>query len=238
MKSLATTSGTADIASDVDGLVQKLTQLEEIRFQNPASMKSAIVKDVDSIQVGSNIENLPLIKYELFRKPDKEQILELSKLNFLEQRIKKIENIVGINETPKDANFLNSYLKDQSIMNIVFQLSNKVIQFDHSSLEKIDSRLHSIIENLNQISERKSALENLSASDKLSELYNFYVKSTQSRQTLPNILERLQVLNDVQEQGWYYQFIFLLFILDNFLLFSSMSIFHHFNCSTGGAKRN
>ena len=194
----------SDVASEIEDLALKLAHFQEIRFQNQAKAKvstKTILENVDSIQKENIKDELPLIKYELFCKPDKEQILELSKLNFLDQRIQKIENIVGINETVKANNFINSYLKDQSIMSIVIQLSNKVVQLDHSSLERIDSRLNVINEKLNQISEKKSSLENLNLRNKLNELYDFYVKTIQTRQTLPIVLERLQVLNNVQEQG-------------------------------------
>ena len=202
LKNAAANSGEeTDVALDANDLASKLANLQEIRFKSQPAATSAIVKDVKTIEKGNKSDDLPLIKYELFCKPDKDQVLELSKVNYLEQRIKKIENIVGINETPKESSFLSSYLKDQSVMNIVVQLSNKVVQLDHSSLERIDARLHTIIEKLNKISDKKSSLENLGTADKLNELYDYYVKTVQNRKTIPNVLERLQVLNAVQEQG-------------------------------------
>lgn len=190
-----------DVALDAADLASKLANLQEIRFSGqsattatPTSLAKPAASEVES-------SGGPLIKYELFSKPDKEAVLELSKINFLEQRLKKIESIIGLNETPKDAAFMNSLLKDQSVMAIVIQLSNKVVQLDHASLERVDARLHTILEKLNAISNKKDALEELNRADKLNELYNYYVLTADRRKTLPNVLERLQVLSEVQEQG-------------------------------------
>lgn len=202
LKSFAHTGDSdSDVAFDANDLASRLSNLQEIRFKSQPTAPLALVKDLKSTETVKQNGNSPFIKYELFCKPDKEQVLELSKINFLEQRIKKIEGIIGLNEGAKDVSFLSSNLKDQCIMNIVIQLNNKVLQLDHASLERVDARLHAIIEKLNQISDKKSSLENLNTTDKLNELYSYYVKTVQSRKTLPNMLERLQVLSEVQEQG-------------------------------------
>ncbi|KAI2798239.1 Dynactin subunit 2 [Blomia tropicalis] len=176
----------SDVALEIDDLALKLANLKEIRSASAET---------------KNIGDSSLIKYELFCKPDRERVMDLCRVNYLEQRIKKIENILGINEAQQEFSFLNNNFKDQSIMSIVIQLSNKVVQMDQSSLERIDARLHSVIEKLNQISEKKSSLENLNMTEKLNELYDYYVKTVQNRKTLPNIMERLQVLSDVQEKA-------------------------------------
>ena len=190
------------MALEIDDLALKLANLKEIRCQKQANSTSMIVQNVQAASAETkNVGDSSLIKYELFCKPDRERVMDLCRVNYLEQRIKKIENILGINEAQQEFSFLNNNFKDQSIMSIVIQLSNKVVQMDQSSLERIDARLHSVIEKLNQISEKKSSLENLNMTEKLNELYDYYVKTVQNRKTLPNIMERLQVLSDVQEKA-------------------------------------
>ena len=199
-----------DVAHDAADLAAKLSNLQEIRLAGQSNSAAALTaptflaKDVKSAAAAaatSEADGSPLVKYELFCKPDKEAVLELSKLNYLEQRLKRIETIIGLNETPKDAAFMNSLLKDQSVMAVVIQLSNKVVQLDHASLERVDARLHGILEKLAAIADKRGSLEALNSSDKLNELYNYYVLTADKRKTLPNVLERLQVLSEVQEQG-------------------------------------
>ncbi len=198
-----------DVAHDAADLAAKLSNLQEIRLAGQSNSAAALTaptflaKDVKSAAAAatSKADGSPLVKYELFCKPDKEAVLELSKLNYLEQRLKRIETIIGLNETPKDAAFMNSLLKDQSVMAVVIQLSNKVVQLDHASLERVDARLHGILEKLAAIADKRGSLEALNSSDKLNELYNYYVLTSDKRKTLPNVLERLQVLSEVQEQG-------------------------------------
>ena len=72
---------------------------------------------------------------------------------------------------------------------------------DSSALDRIDARLHLIIEKLNQISDKKCSLTELDKEDKLNEIYNYYVKIDQNRTLIPNVLERVQVLNEIQDQA-------------------------------------
>ncbi|OTF82983.1 dynactin subunit 2-like protein, partial [Euroglyphus maynei] len=186
------------LPKDIDNLFANLTNLHDVCFKKLDT--SHLIKDVRH-HISSDTDN-PII-YELYQKPDKEEILELARINALEQRLKKIESTLGLNEMTKDSShpLLNNYLNDQSIMDIVINLSNKIVQLDYSSLDRMDTRLQLIIDKLNQIQDKKSSLTELDKEDKLNEIYNHYVKIEQNRPLLPNILERLQVLNDLQDKA-------------------------------------
>lgn len=199
LQNLAKSNQGENFSSEVDNLVTKLDNLQGFYF------KKVDTFNVDNIKPVQNLTNdSPLVKYELYRKPHHEQLVEQNKINFVEQRINKIENLLGINETIKDSNnlLINNYLKDQSVMNVVVQLSNKVVQLDHSSIDKIEARLNLIAEKLNQVSEKKLSLD-LEKENKLNQLHNHYVKVNKNENLMPNILERLQILNNLQEQGLY-----------------------------------
>lgn len=185
--------------NEIDNLTSKLDSLHGVYFKKLDSLKG--IADIGKPE--SNDGDGALVKYELFRKPNQEQLHELNKINAIEQRMNRIENLLGMNEPAKDSNCLlvDNFLKDQSIMNVVVELSNKVVQLDHSSLDKLDGRLNSIVEKLNQISEKRSCLEDVDKQNKLNELHDHYVKIRHKEAQLPNILERLQVLNGLQEHG-------------------------------------
>ncbi|KAH9418681.1 dynactin subunit 2 [Dermatophagoides pteronyssinus] len=188
------------LPKDIENLFTNLSNLHDVCFKKLDT--SQLVKDIGRVSLDNTGNNEPII-YELYQKPDKEEILELARINALEQRMKKIESTLGLNETIKDSShpLLNNYLNDQSIMDIVINLSNKIVQLDYSSLDRMDARLQLIIDKLNQIQDKKSTLTELDKEDKLNEIYNHYVKIDQNRPLLPNILERLQVLNDLQDHA-------------------------------------
>ncbi|XP_046917145.2 LOW QUALITY PROTEIN: dynactin subunit 2 [Dermatophagoides farinae] len=185
---------------DIENLFTQLANLHDVCFKKLDT--SQLIKDVRREQ--QQPDDQPIV-YELYRKPDKEDIVELARINALEQRLKKIESTIGLNEIIKDSSsshpLLNNYLKDQSIMDIVINLSNKIVQLDYQSLDRLDARLQLIVDRLQQINEKKSTLTELDKEDRLNELYNCYVKINENRPLLPNILERLQVLNDLQDQA-------------------------------------
>jgi hypothetical protein len=87
-----------------------------------------------------NDRNESEVKYQLWFKPERSRLNDSSKLNSLEQRIKRIETVLGANDNKHS--FLSNYLKDKSLTESVQELSAKVAQFDQSSLERVGSRLH------------------------------------------------------------------------------------------------
>lgn len=183
--------------SNLEGFFSNLDNFQNIFFKNIATPQL-----INDVQKNASDPNNHLV-YELYRKPDKDEVFEMARINALEQRMKKIETTLGLNETIKDSNYplLNNFLKDQSIMDIVINLSNKIVQLDSSSLDRIEARLNLINEKLNQISDKKSSLTELDKEDKLNEIHNFYVKVDQNRSLIPNILERVQVLSELQKKG-------------------------------------
>jgi len=96
---------------------------------------------------------------------------------------------------------LNNYLKDKSLTEMVQELSAKVSQLDQSSLERVESRLHVITDKLSQIAERKPQFEDLERNSKINELYELVTKTDKCRTTLPNVLQRLEALSELQEQA-------------------------------------
>ncbi len=140
------------------------------------------------------------MKYQLWFKPERSRLNDSSKLNSLEQRIKRIETVLGANDNKHS--FLSNYLKDKTLTESVQELSAKVAQFDQSSLERVDSRLHMITDKLSQIAERKAQFEELEKTSKLNELYELVIKNEKTRASLPNILQRLEALSELQEQGF------------------------------------
>lgn len=192
-----------DLVLRVNKLSEQLQELQVLRFDNSSTLKQVFDSvDTSGIQTKPNQEpNTSQLSYKLLYRPEKSSLTDSSKVNSLEQRIKNIETLLGSNQNKRL--ILNNFLKDKSLSEAVQELSGKVSQFDQSSLERVDSRLHMITDKLSQISERKQQLEELEKNSKINELYELISKTEKLRTTLPNVLQRLEALSELQEQGFH-----------------------------------
>jgi hypothetical protein len=135
-----------DLVSKVDKLSQQLQELQVLRYDNSNTLKDVFESiDKPNDKLGQSADthkdrNESEVKYQLWFKPERSRLNDSSKLNSLEQRIKRIETVLGANDNKHS--FLSNYLKDKSLTESVQELSAKVAQFDQSSLERVDSRLH------------------------------------------------------------------------------------------------
>lgn len=173
--------------NDVSELINRLSNLQGSLLLGG---DAAVPPEDVSIDVPSK-NGSSMLQYELFCKPSLEEAKLMSKLNIIDQRINKIENLIG----------KRGSLFDDSIVSVVSQLRAKVAQLDQASLDKLIARLNVVLEKVKRISETKSALEVIEKESKLNELYEHYVRTNESREVLLNTFERLQVLSSVQEQG-------------------------------------
>lgn len=124
---------------------------------------------------------------------------ETTHLNLLEQRIRRLETVLGNDE--QKLSFLTSLTNEKSLFETINVMSSKVCQLDPTHLEHIDARLHSIISKLTQISERKVQIDDLEKQNKISELYDLVNKSSDIRSSIPNLLSRLETLKDLHVEA-------------------------------------
>ena len=139
------------------------------------------------------------ITYQLFCNPSLSKLNDLTKAQKLEQRIKHLESLLG-----SDLNELNkipTYSNDKSILEAVHTLSSKVAQLDSNHLEQIDSRLTSLLHKFNQLNEKKNELIDIEKQNKINDLYELVDKSNQNLDAVPAILNRLNNLEELQQQG-------------------------------------
>ena len=216
-----TNDSNKDLVTKVNKLSEQLQELQLLRFDNSNTLKE-IFESIDKPVAqpkGTDSQSSSELSYKLWFRPEKNSLNESSKVNSLEQRIKTIEAILGTNENKRS--ILNNYLKDKSLSEAVQELNAKVSQFDQSSLERVDSRLHMITDKLSQISERKQQFEDMEKNSKINELYELIGKSEKWRTTLPSVLQRLEPYLNYKNKV----FIFYLAIFLNNSLFNSSSVF-------------
>ncbi|KAI1284823.1 Dynactin subunit 2 [Halotydeus destructor] len=138
------------------------------------------------------------ITYELVCRADSSRAADLAQMNALEQKLTKLENLIGMDD--KKLSFLTNMTNDKTITEAVNLLSSKVSQLDAGHLEQIDGRLTSVLQKLHQLSKSKVS-EDIDRQNKLDQLHELLVKSDQQRATLPAIVSRLNSMAEVQEQA-------------------------------------
>lgn len=139
------------------------------------------------------------ITYQLFCNPNLSKLTDLTRAQRLEQRIKNLENILGqdidqLQKIPTNSN-------DKTILEAVSTLSSKVAQLDSNHLEQIDSRLTSLLHKFNQLNDKKNELLDIEKQNKINDLYELVDKSNKNLDVIPAILNRLNNLEELQQQG-------------------------------------
>lgn len=137
------------------------------------------------------------LTYELLCRPQLSRSGDLSILNQLEQKLNRIENVVGMEKTSMLTNVSN----ERTISDAVAVLSRKVSQLDPSHLEQIDGRLTSLSQKLIQIQERKGRVEDVERDARLSTLLQICKETESQRLALPLIVSRLNSLSQLEQQG-------------------------------------
>lgn len=138
------------------------------------------------------------ITYELQCRPEQSRMDDLARVNALDQKIKRLESLIGHDD--QKLSFLTNLTNDKTLSEAVKLLSTKVSQLDAGHLEQIDGRLTSILQKLTQISKVKNP-EDAEKQAQLAQLQELLIKSDQQRAALPIIASRLNALAEVQEQG-------------------------------------
>ena len=172
-------------------LSKNQTALDELQQKFQKSKQSDVEGDTKS--------KTNQATYELFCNPRLNQLSEMSRNQRLEQRIHRLENVLGgdLSELQK----LPNLGSDKSLSEIVAILSSKISQLDANHLEQIDSRLTSLLHKFNQINEKKAELPKLDKQNEITELYDVLTQMDEKRAVLPSVISRLKCMEDLQQKG-------------------------------------
>ena len=87
---------------------------------------------------------------------------------------------------------------------MVENLNNKINLIDSQALDQIESRLHMICQRVNQLNEKKLLIEDHEKLNRVNEIYQMVVKWKDISTSVPSIVERLSILNDLHQKGYYF----------------------------------
>lgn len=115
-------------------------------------------------------------------------------LSEMEQKVAKLENLVGINEQQgSDAKSLTASIE---------QLSTRLNLLDGTNLDHIDMKLANVLARLNAINEKKTSVEEQDKQSKAVELFDMMSRWETMAANLPIIQQRLIALNELHQQAF------------------------------------
>ncbi|XP_064463339.1 dynactin subunit 2-like [Ornithodoros turicata] len=140
--------------------------------------------------------------YELYYRPEYSKLQETAKLAMLEDRIKKLENIVGF-DSQKLA-MLTGPTNGKSLIEVANHLSSKLFLLEAPNIEQVEARLLVLQQRLQQLSEKRVLQEDADRQSKVNELYELLRKADTLSDSLPRVVERLVCLQDIHEQALHF----------------------------------
>ncbi|XP_070567086.1 dynactin subunit 2-like isoform X2 [Ptychodera flava] len=139
------------------------------------------------------------VVYELFYKPEQAKFNQLSKMADFEQRLLKIESVLGDNA--EKMSILCAETHSKSLLDAVAELQARATVLDPEQLDHVDARIQNLIQRLNTVKVKKKSITDAARESKLSELYDMMERWDSIAETLPKIVERLTSLNELHEQA-------------------------------------
>ncbi|KAM7427457.1 Dynactin subunit 2 [Porites harrisoni] len=171
------------------GLSERLqTQLEA--FKSAEALGSKQAKSDESC-----------VTYELFYKPEHAKFNQLSKISEMEQRVQKLETVLGNDPSQLSAITTDLEIKEKNLLAAASALETKVALLDANHIEHVDARLQGILHHISALSEKKGEAENSAKENKVSELYDLLDKWDSFVDVVPDLITRLQTLKALHEQA-------------------------------------
>ncbi|XP_071488252.1 dynactin subunit 2-like [Diadema antillarum] len=164
-----------------------------------AYKKQASQKDTPSKKEPAKDAKDGHVTYELYYRPEQNKFTQVSKAAELEQRLNRIEAVLG--QDPQKLASLTADTSSRSLLECVSQLQARMSLLDPGQLDHMEARIQGLIQRLDQVSEKKSAVEDAGKESKISALYDMVEKWDSVADTLPKVVERLQALKDLHEQA-------------------------------------
>jgi len=170
------------------------------------SMKNKLIKQLESLKSDSKPKENSIkstdsgdVMYELMMKPESSKLDERQRLAVFEQRLEALEKVLG--PTKDKLSVLSMETNTKNVTSAVSVLSSKLCLLEPNHLDHIEGRLAALLQKLNTVSEKKTALEDAEKNNKIAELYDMVSANQPMAAALPDVVERLESLQALHDQA-------------------------------------
>ncbi|CAF3387854.1 unnamed protein product [Rotaria sp. Silwood1] len=115
-------------------------------------------------------------------------------LSEIEQKISKLENLVGLNEQQP--------IESKSLLSSLEQLTTRINLLDGTNVDHIDMKLANVLSRLNAINDKKTLVDEQDKQSKAVELFDMMSRWESMAASLPIIQQRLIALNELYQQAF------------------------------------
>ncbi|CAF0785447.1 unnamed protein product [Rotaria sordida] len=115
-------------------------------------------------------------------------------LSEIEQKISKLENLVGLNEQQP--------IESKSLLSSLEQLTTRINLLDGTNIDHIDMKLANVLGRLNAINDKKTLVDDQDKQSKAVELFDMMSRWETMAANLPIIQQRLIALNELHQQAF------------------------------------
>ncbi|KAJ9588244.1 hypothetical protein L9F63_018408, partial [Diploptera punctata] len=182
--------------SDPQGaqLRRLLAQLESFKQGSISSVDKSSGSTATSASGDAGV-----ITYELAYRPEHANLTQISRVADLENRLHKLETVVG--STSDKMARLSLDTQHKCLLEIAQLLSAKASLLDSAQLDHIEGRLTALAQKMDTIREKSAASpEDAERNQKINELYETVKKTEMLSQVLPQTLDRLLALESLHKQ--------------------------------------
>ncbi|CAI9741732.1 Hypothetical predicted protein [Octopus vulgaris] len=184
--------------SDPQGALRKrlLTQLETYSPASKSATPSKGSKTSDKASEGKASDH---VTYELYYRPEQAQFSKNAKLASIEERLERLEAVIGQN--PQKMSALTAEVSNKSLLAAVSNINSKLSLLDPAQIDQVEARLQNVLQKVNQITEKKIVSDDSEKQAKVTELYEIVKKWESMADVLPQVVDRLTTLKDIHEQA-------------------------------------
>lgn len=176
------------------------------------SLRLEKVLGMETISSTSDIEIKKLIaQVEGFKKDrsanisteaTKTQLEQTKRIAQLEAHLHRVETMVGTHQPNKLSRLVSTFDTNGTLLDTVQQISAKAALLQPSQLDQIESKISVITSKLDEINEKVSpANGKKGADDNITALYDIAKRTEPIAKILPDMLQRMQALENLHNQG-------------------------------------
>ncbi|KAK3930173.1 Dynactin subunit 2 [Frankliniella fusca] len=140
------------------------------------------------------------LQYQLRYRPEQSQLQQTSRVTDLEQRLNKLESILGTSN--ENMARLGSTIHNQSITEAVEKLESRyALLLEPSQIETAEARLTGLASKLDSVAEKVNGQSDPEKDAKVTELYELVKKTESISSILPQTIRRLTALESLHREA-------------------------------------
>ncbi|XP_050043899.1 dynactin subunit 2-A [Dermacentor andersoni] len=163
-----------------------------------AALHRTLVSQLEQLRTGPPPAT-PQVKEKPHAEPAQDAVQTTIKVAGLEERIKKLENLVGTDS--QKLSMLTSHTSGSCLTEIAQLLCSRLHLLESSHLDQVEARLSLLQQKMQQCADKKTALEEIDKTGKVNELYELLKKADAMGNSLNQVVERLVCLQGVHEHA-------------------------------------